>query len=45
MTQIAPRLHRVGHEVVNSYVVEHEGDVVIVDAGAPTYWGLLLAEL
>jgi glyoxylase-like metal-dependent hydrolase (beta-lactamase superfamily II) len=31
--------------MVNSYLVEDGGDVTIVDAGAPAYWGQLPAEL
>jgi glyoxylase-like metal-dependent hydrolase (beta-lactamase superfamily II) len=36
--EVAPRIRRVGAEIVNSYLVEDGGDVVIVDAGAPAYW-------
>jgi glyoxylase-like metal-dependent hydrolase (beta-lactamase superfamily II) len=31
--------------MVNSYLVEDAGEVTIVDAGAPAYWGQLPAEL
>jgi glyoxylase-like metal-dependent hydrolase (beta-lactamase superfamily II) len=39
--EIAPRIHRVGEEIVNSYLVEDGGGVTIVDAGAPAYWNTL----
>jgi glyoxylase-like metal-dependent hydrolase (beta-lactamase superfamily II) len=39
--EIAPRIHRVGEEIVNSYLVEEGGEVTIVDAGAPAYWNAL----
>jgi glyoxylase-like metal-dependent hydrolase (beta-lactamase superfamily II) len=39
--EIAPRIHRVGEEIVNSYLVEDGGEVTIVDAGAPAYWNTL----
>jgi glyoxylase-like metal-dependent hydrolase (beta-lactamase superfamily II) len=45
MTEVAPRIHRVGADMVNAYVIEDGGEVVIVDAGAPSYWGELLATL
>ena len=38
---IAPRIHRVGEEIVSSYLVEDGGGVTIVDAGAPAYWNAL----
>lgn len=38
MAEIAPRIGRVGEEIVNSYLVEDSGQVTIVDAGAPAYW-------
>ncbi len=34
-----------GDGLVNSYLVEADGEVTIVDAGAPSYWGDLPAEL
>jgi glyoxylase-like metal-dependent hydrolase (beta-lactamase superfamily II) len=43
--EVAPRIHRVGEEIVSSYLVEDGGEVVIVDAGAPAYWNALPAEL
>jgi glyoxylase-like metal-dependent hydrolase (beta-lactamase superfamily II) len=45
MPEVAPRIHRVGDEIVNSYVVEDGGAVTIVDAGVPSYWADLPAEL
>jgi glyoxylase-like metal-dependent hydrolase (beta-lactamase superfamily II) len=43
--QVAPGIHRLGKGLVNSYLVETAGEVTIVDAGAPSYWGDLPAEL
>ena len=43
--QIAPSLHRLGNGSVNAYLVEDGGEVTIVDAGLPGYWGDLPAEL
>ena len=45
MPEVAPRIRRIGDEIVNSYVVEDGGAVTIVDAGAPSYWSELSAEL
>jgi glyoxylase-like metal-dependent hydrolase (beta-lactamase superfamily II) len=45
MPEVAPRIHRLGDEIVNSYLVDDGGSVTIVDAGAPSYWSLLPAEL
>ncbi len=36
--EVAPRIHRVGEETVNAYLVEDGGEVTIVDAGVPSYW-------
>ena len=41
-------IHRVGDEIVNSYLIEESGSVTIVDAGVPGYWNELsraLAEM
>ena len=41
-------IHRLGDEIVNSYLIEDSGSVTIVDAGVPGYWGLVpgaLAEM
>jgi len=43
--QIAPSLHRLGNGGINAYLVEDGGEVTIVDAGLPGYWGDLPAEL
>lgn len=39
--EVAPRIHRVGAEIISSYLVEDGGEVVIVDAGAPADWTTL----
>jgi glyoxylase-like metal-dependent hydrolase (beta-lactamase superfamily II) len=44
-TQVSPRIRRIGRGMVNSYLVEDAGEVTIVDAGAPAYWGQLPTEL
>jgi glyoxylase-like metal-dependent hydrolase (beta-lactamase superfamily II) len=36
--EVAPRIHRVGAEIVSSYLVEDGGEVVLVDASAPANW-------
>jgi glyoxylase-like metal-dependent hydrolase (beta-lactamase superfamily II) len=43
--EIAPGIRRLGNGLVNSYLIETAGEVTIVDAGAPSYWGDLPAEL
>lgn len=43
--KIAPRIHRIGNGLINSYLVEESGEVTIIDAGLPGYWGDLPAEL
>jgi glyoxylase-like metal-dependent hydrolase (beta-lactamase superfamily II) len=43
--QIAPSLHRLGNGTVNAYLVEDGGEVTIVDAGLPGFWGDLPGEL
>ena len=43
--KIAPRIHRIGGGLVNSYLVEEAGEVTIIDAGLPRYWKDLPAEL
>jgi glyoxylase-like metal-dependent hydrolase (beta-lactamase superfamily II) len=45
MPEVAPGIRRIGMEIVNSYLVEDEGSVVIVDAGVPAYWDSLITEL
>jgi glyoxylase-like metal-dependent hydrolase (beta-lactamase superfamily II) len=39
--EVAPRINRVGAELISSYLVEDGGEVVIVDAGAPADWATL----
>src|ERR1700760_317584 len=43
--QIAKGLHRIGSDIVNSYLVVSADGVTIIDAGLPRYWGLLNSEL
>jgi len=43
--RIAPSLHRLGSSLVNSYLVEDGGEITIIDAGLPGYWGDMEAEL
>lgn len=43
--EIAPGIRRIGKGLINSYLIESGGEVTIVDAGAPAYWGDLPAEL
>lgn len=45
MTEIAPGIRRVGQSIVACYLVETDGELVLVDAGAPAYWRELEAEL
>jgi len=45
MPEVAPRIHAVGSEIVNCYLVEDGGGVTIVDAGVPAYWADLPAAL
>jgi glyoxylase-like metal-dependent hydrolase (beta-lactamase superfamily II) len=43
--EISEGIRRIGAGLVNSYLVETAGEITIVDAGAPSYWGDLPAEL
>src|SRR5690348_15495464 len=43
--EIAKGLHRIGSDIVNSYLVVDSGGVTIIDAGLPRYWKLLNSEL
>jgi glyoxylase-like metal-dependent hydrolase (beta-lactamase superfamily II) len=43
--KIARGLHRIGSDIVNSYLVVDGGGVTIIDAGLPRYWTLLKREL
>jgi len=38
--RIAPSIHRLGdRSIVNSYLVEDSGEVTIIDAGVPGFYG------
>ena len=43
--KIAEGLHRIGSDIVNSYLVVDGDGVTIIDAGLPRYWTLLHSEL
>lgn len=43
--QIATGLHRIGSDMVNSYLVVDPDGVTIIDAGLPGYWRYLESEL
>jgi glyoxylase-like metal-dependent hydrolase (beta-lactamase superfamily II) len=43
--QITKGLHRIGSDIVNSYLIVDGGGVTIIDAGLPGYWKRLIAEL
>ena len=43
--EIAKGIHRLGTGLVNVYLIAEGGEVTIIDAGAPGYWGDLFAEL
>jgi glyoxylase-like metal-dependent hydrolase (beta-lactamase superfamily II) len=43
--EIATGIRRLGNGLINSYLVETGGEVTIVDAGIPGYWGDLPKEL
>lgn len=43
--EIAKGLHRVGADVVNSYLIVDGDGVTAIDAGLPGYWKRLVAEL
>ncbi len=43
--EIAPGIRRLGNGLINAYLVDSGGEVTIVDAGAPSYFGDLPAEL
>jgi glyoxylase-like metal-dependent hydrolase (beta-lactamase superfamily II) len=44
-TQLSGSLHRLGSSLINSYLVEEDGLVTIIDAGLPGYWRELPAAL
>ena len=43
--KLAPWIHRIGSDVVNSYLVEDAGGVTVIDAGLPGHWAQLETEL
>src|SRR5260370_30289879 len=43
--QIGKGLHRVGSDIVNSYLIADQDGVTIIDAGLPGYWKPVQAEL
>ncbi|MEJ7803628.1 MAG: MBL fold metallo-hydrolase [Candidatus Limnocylindria bacterium] len=43
--KLALSLHRIGSDLVNSYLVEESGRVTVIDAGLPGHWGEFRAEL
>ena len=43
--KLAPSLHRVGSDLVNSYLVEEDGGLTLIDAGISGQWSDLTAEL
>jgi glyoxylase-like metal-dependent hydrolase (beta-lactamase superfamily II) len=43
--KLADRLHRIGSDFVNSYLVEDAAGVTIIDAGLPGHWRELQKEL
>jgi glyoxylase-like metal-dependent hydrolase (beta-lactamase superfamily II) len=45
VVQIAKGLHRIGSDIVNSYLVVGTDGVTIIDAGLPRYWKHLNSEL
>lgn len=45
MTEIAPGVHRLGTELVNWYLLEHDDQFVVFDAGYPRYYEELEATL
>lgn len=43
--RITQSLHRLGEDMVSCYLLEEAGEVTLVDAGVPAYYGDLTAEL
>src|SRR4051812_35029074 len=43
--EIAPGVHRIGNGTINSYLISDGGEITIIDAGVPGYYGDLPAEL
>lgn len=44
-TEVAPGVHRLGNEIVNFYLVEADGGLLVVDAGLPAFYEQLEALL
>jgi len=40
-TEVAPGVHRLGNELINFYLVEADGGLVVVDAGLPGFYDQL----
>ena len=45
MPEVAPRIRRIGAEIINAYLLEDAGAITVVDTGAPAYWADLEVEL
>lgn len=43
--QITTGVRRIGSGLINAYLIEENGEVTIIDAGLPAYWGDLPGEL
>src|SRR6187431_2978310 len=43
--QLAPRLHRIGNDIVAAYLVVTPEGITVIDAGLPGHWGDLEREL
>lgn len=43
--QLAPRLHRIGNDIVAAYLIDAPEGVTVIDAGLPGHYKDLLAEL
>lgn len=43
--KLGPSLHRVGSDLVNSYLVEENGQLTLIDAGVSGQWSDLVAKL
>lgn len=44
-SQVTERVHRCGSRRVNWYFLEGDGDVIVVDAGGPIQYELLVSSL
>jgi glyoxylase-like metal-dependent hydrolase (beta-lactamase superfamily II) len=43
--ELAPRLHRIGNDIVAAYLVESPEGITVIDAGLPGHWRDLQTEL